>query len=343
MQQEVKRAMGGVEWLLLLILAVIWGGSFFFNKISLHDLRPFTVVFARVALAAVTLNVIIMLKRQPLRAFARYWPAFLMMGAINNFIPFSLLTWGQTRIASGLAAILNATTPLFTVVLAHLLTRDERVTVKKLIGVLCGIAGVVFIIGPQVLHGAGGAVAAEVACLGAALSYALAGIYGRRFKGLPSLVAASGQVTATALMALPVEIIADRPWQLAAPGLATWGSIAALGLLSTAAAYVIYFRILSVAGATNVVLVTFLVPLSALLLGSTFLRERLELRQLVGMACIGLGLAIMDGRPLQFVQARLTSRASAIMPSPVPEPLGDRIAGAAGSDCIASSGGPPAE
>jgi drug/metabolite transporter (DMT)-like permease len=296
--------MGSVEWLLLVMLSVLWGGSFFFSKVALEELPPFTVVLGRVGLAAVALNLIVIASGQRMPRSTRRWGAFLAMGALNNLIPFSLIFWGQTQIASGLASILNATTPLFTVLLAHLLTRDERLTTGKALGVVCGMLGVTVMIGLEALDGLSLHLIGELAVVGAALSYGFASLFGRRFRGQPPLVTASGQVTATALMMLPVAAIADQPWSLPAPSPVTWGALAGLALLSTAVAYIIYFRILAVAGATNLVLVTFLIPVSALLLGTTILGERIASRHLLGMALIALGLAIMDGRLFHWSRRR---------------------------------------
>lgn len=299
--------MGPVEWLLLITLSVLWGGSFFFSEVALFELPPFTVVFGRVGFAALALWVVVYATGQRMPRDAKLWLAFLVMGAINNLIPFSLIVWGQTQIASGLASILNATTPLFTVVLAHVLTRDETMTANRLGGVLVGLVGVSVMIGPAVLSGFGGSLIAQFAVLGAAVSYAFAGIFGRRFKGLPPTVVAAGQVTATTVMIAPVAVIADRLWLAPMPGLVTWGSIIGLALLSTAVAYVIYFRILAAAGATNLLLVTFLVPVSAILLGATILGETLTLGQIAGMLLISLGLAAIDGRPLRLLRRRATA------------------------------------
>ncbi len=300
------KVMGPVEWVLLLVLSVLWGGSFFFGKVALAELPPFTVVFVRVFLAAVALNVVVVAAGYRMPTSARTWGAFLLMGLLNNLIPFSLIFWGQTRIASGLAAIMNSTTPLFTVVLAHLLTKDERLTANRLAGVLLGIGGVAVMIGPEALSGLGGNVVAQLAVLGAALSYAFAGLYGRRFKAVPPLVTASGQVTATTVMMLPVVCLADQPWTLPTPGAWTLAALVGLALLSTALAYVIYFRILAVAGATNLLLVTFLIPVSALALGMTVLGERFGPRHFGGMALIATGLAAIDGRPWRLTKRLLT-------------------------------------
>ena len=316
MTPSSQHVMRPVEWLLLVTLSVLWGGSFFFAEVALAELPPLTVVLARVGLAAFALLLIVLASGQRLPRSPRLWGAFLVMGALNNLIPFSLIVWGQTQIASGFASILNATTPLFTVVLAHLLTRDERLTPGRLAGVLAGLAGVAVMIGPQALAGPDRPVLAQVAVLGAALSYALAGIFGRRFRDTPPLVTALGQVSGSALMTLPLALLVDRPWALPLPGLATMGALIGIALLSTALAYVIYFRILAAAGATNLLLVTFLIPVSALLLGTLVLGEHLTAGQLAGMALIGLGLAAIDGRPRAWVASRRRRRTDALQLRP---------------------------
>ncbi len=307
------------EWALLITLSLLWGGSFFFAEVALEALPPLSVVFARVAIGALALLVLVHAAGLRLPRELRLWRAFFVMGALNNLIPFSLIVWGQTAITGGLAAMLNATTPLFTVVLAHLLTRDERMTLAKLAGVAAGFLGVAIMIGPEVLGGLGIgglgigglgigglaiAVLAQLAVLAAALSYAFAGIYGRRFRATPPLITATGQVTASTVMLCPLALMVDRPWTLALPEPAvTWavlGALLGLGLLSTAAAYVIYFRILASAGATNLLLVTFLIPVSAILLGVMVLSEQLTAAQLAGMGLIALGLAAIDGRVLRW-------------------------------------------
>ena len=285
-------------WLWLLSLSVLWGGSFFFAKVAVGELGPFTVVFARVALAALALALVV-----PLRRHAP-WPAYFAMGFLNNALPFSLIFWGQTEIGSGLASILNATTPLFTLVVAHVLTADEKIDRTKVAALLVGLLGVVVLIGPSALVGSS-TLWGQAACLAAALSYAFAGIYGRRFRrlGIAPTEAAAGQVTASAVLILPIMLVIDRPWMLPAPSLTVWLALGALALLSTALAYVLYFRILAAAGATNLLLVTFLIPVPAILLGAMVLGERLEPRHYAGMALIGLGLAVIDGRIAGLLRA----------------------------------------
>ncbi len=291
--------MGCREWVMLLALAALWGGSFFFFKVLVAELPPFTVVLGRVGLAAVMLNLWLGLRRDFMPASPRLWADFIVMGVLNNVIPFSLIVFGETRISSGLASILNATTPMFTVLVAHVLTANERLTRGKFAGAMAGFAGVAVLVGPGVLTGIGReGMIGEVACLGAAVIYAFAGIYGRRFKGIPAIKVATGQVTGSTLVLIPVVALADRPWTLPAPDAATWGALIGIALLCTVLAYILYFRILAAAGATSLLLVTFLIPVSAIMLGSVVLGEALRARELAGMVLIGVGLAFIDGRLL---------------------------------------------
>jgi drug/metabolite transporter (DMT)-like permease len=301
-------SMGPFEWLLLVTLSVLWGGSFFFSKVALYELPPFTVVLARVGLAAVVLNLVVIASGHRMPFSMKIWGLFFVMGVINNLIPFSLIFWGQTQISSSLASILNATTPIWTVVLAHFLTADEKLTTCRLLGAILGFGGVVVMIGPDALAGLRTNVLAQTAVIGAAVSYAFAGIFGKRFKGLPPYVIAAGQITSTTLAMIPIVLWFDHPWLLALPGLKTWGALLGLALLSTSVAYVIYFRLLAKAGATNLLLVTFLIPVSALFLGMTILSEKLDLRHFVGMLLIGLGLSALDARPWTFIIERMRLR-----------------------------------
>ncbi|MDP6603335.1 MAG: DMT family transporter [Rhodospirillales bacterium] len=299
--------MGAAEWGLLVVLSILWGGSFFFVEVALEALPPFTVVAARLGLAALALNAAFWIIGRGYPRDPAPWFAFFVMGLVNNVVPFCLIVWGQSRIEGGLASVLNATTPLFTVVIAHLLTRDERMTPGRVAGVALGIAGVVVVVGPDALQGAGANVAAQLAVLGAAISYALAGVFGLRFArlGVAPLEAATGQVTAGALMLIPFALFVDRAWGLPVPGADVWAALLGLGLLSTALGYLIYFRILARAGATNLLLVTFLVPVSAIALGTAILGERLAVHQLAGAAVIVVGLAAIDGRAAAVIRGWL--------------------------------------
>jgi drug/metabolite transporter (DMT)-like permease len=294
---EITPVMGAREWTMLFVLSVLWGGSFFFFKVLVAEFPPFTVVLGRVGLAALALNILLLLKRDLMPRDPRLWGAFLIMGLLNNVIPFSLIVFGETRISSGLASILNATTPIFTVLAAHVLTSSEKLSWAKGFGVFFGFAGVAVLIGPGVLIGLEkDNLLGEAACLLAALVYALAGIYGRRFKGIPPLKVATGQITASTLVLIPLAAFVDRPWTLSAPSANAWMAFLGIALLSTALAYILYFRILAAAGATNLLLVTFLLPISAMALGVFVLGEKATWQGLAGMALIGMGLAAIDGR-----------------------------------------------
>ncbi len=308
---SINRTMGAREWAMLLTLSVLWGGSFFFASVALEELPPLSIVFLRVGIAAIILNILVRMLGARMPGDRRVWQVFFGMGLINNVVPFCLIVWGQTQIASGLAAILNATTPFFTVILAHFMTSDEKMSGNRMFGILAGLAGVVVIIGPEVLAGLGSNALAQFAILAAAISYAIAGVYGRRFKsmGVTPMQTATGQSSASAVMLVPIALFVDRPWTFAMPGMNTWLAIFGIAALSTALGYILYFRILATAGATNLLLVTFLVPVSAILLGSLFLAEVLEPKHFAGMVLIGLGLVLIDGRV--FARLRTTAGSGA--------------------------------
>ncbi len=298
MSPTIGNTMNPKVWVMLLTLSVLWGSSFFFVGLVVSALPPLTIVLVRVGVAAVTLWIIIAVLRIPCPRSMKAWLALFGMGMLNNVIPFSLIVWGQTQIPSGLASIFNATTPLFTVVIAGLLLSDERLTSAKLIGALVGLIGTAYMIGPSALSDLGGDAPAQLAIIGSSISYGFASVFGRRFKsmGLPPITTAAGQVTASTVILVPFVLLIDHPFQLPMPGLEIWASLLALAVFSTALAYILYFKILSVAGATNLTLVTFLIPISAILLGYVVLGERLELSHYIGMAIIGLSLSIIDGR-----------------------------------------------
>jgi drug/metabolite transporter (DMT)-like permease len=292
--QTASPRMGAIDWLLLLTLSVLWGGSFLFAKIALAEVPPLTLVLLRVVIAAAALHLLVRAAGLSMAVGWPLWAACFGMALLNNVIPFSLIFWGQQWIGAGLAAILNATTPLFTVLVAHVLAADEKVSGAGLAGVMIGLAGVVLMIGPDALGGFSASLAGQIACIGAAMSYAFAGVFGCRFRGLPPMVSACGQVSASSVMMLPVTLVLDKALALPLPS--ARAILAILALVSTALAYIIFFRILKSAGATNLALVTFLIRVSAIVLGVVVLGEALLLRHLIGMAAIGVGLACIDGR-----------------------------------------------
>jgi drug/metabolite transporter (DMT)-like permease len=286
------------DWAQLFLLSLLWGGSFFFAAVAVREVPPLTVVALRTGIAALTLIVILKIRGEVLPFAKGAVAAFVVMGLLNNLLPFSLLFWAQTMIPSGLASILNATTPIFSIIVAHFLLADERMAANKAIGILFGFLGVIVLLGGDVLNGASIASLGMLACLGAALSYGFAGVYGRRFKAmdLSAPQVAFGQLVATTLMMVPIVSAVDRPWALPVPSLSVVASVLALAIVSTALAYVIFFRILASAGAVNVALVTLLVPVSAILLGTLILGEQLALKHFAGMGLIGIGLIAIDGR-----------------------------------------------
>ena len=296
--QGAGQAMSREDWAILLFLSVLWGGSFFFIEIALETVRPFTLVLIRVALAAAMLWAFLWWRGQRLPLPAGAASAYLVLALLNNVIPFVMFAWAQEEINGGLASILNATTPIWGVLVAHLFTADEKATPNKVIGVLLGFAGVAVLIGTDFLGEIGRGLVAQLACLAATLCYALAGVWGRRFQrmGIAPTAVATGQLTAAAFVMLPLVLLFEPPWLAAAPSANAWLALTALALFCTSLAYILYFRLLASAGATNSLLVTFLIPVTAILLGALFLGERLEWRSFAGMGLIAAGLAAIDGR-----------------------------------------------
>lgn len=287
--------MGPKQWALLFILSILWGGSFIFNEFAIADLPPLTVSLGRVGTASIMLIAILYSSGQRLPTAPRVWGAFLIMGVLNNVIPFSLIAWGQIYIDSGLAAILNSTTPLFGIILGYFFTDTERISANRLVGIGLGMAGVVVLIGPGVLAGFSLANLGQVAVLGASLSYAVAAIFGHRFSHMPPLVTATGMLISSTLTLIPIVFLIDQPWQMSASLSAIW-AILGLALLSTVFAYQIYFTLLASAGSTNLLLVTLLIPVSAIILASLFRGEAVSRLTLIGMLLISAGLVAIDGR-----------------------------------------------
>ena len=302
-------------WLLLIALGLLWGGSFFFAGVAIKHLPPITLALARFVLAAAALHVFVAGRFGIYQVLRRRWRAFLVLGLLNNAIPHALIFTGQTEIGAGLASILNATTPIWTVVIAHLLTTDEKLTGRKIAGTITGLVGVVILFAPQLGASAKAPLWAMALPILAAISYGFAGIWGRKFRDVAAPVTAAGQMTASTLIMLPVALIHDQPWALAVPPVHVMAAVLAMALLSTALAYIIYFRLIATAGATNTSLVTLLVPPSAILLSFLFLGERLGVEDWAGMVLIGFGLAILDGR----LAARIMKSPPATKHAPKPD------------------------
>ncbi len=298
-------SMSPSDWLLLLVLSVLWGGSFFFAKIAVPEIPPLTLALGRVGIAALALAIIARAIGMAFPRDRRTWWDFTVMAALNNAVPFTLIFWGQIHISIGLASILNATSPLFGVLVAHFHTRDDRLNAGRAAGLVAGFAGVVLLIGPDLLAEFGSHVLAELACLAASCCYAFGAVYSRRVRALPPIMVATGQLGMATALLLPFVLLFDRPSVvLSASGAAIWAMVS-IALLSSALAYLIYFHLIARSGATNALLVTFLIPVSAILLGMLLLSESLQFHQVAGMIAIFVGLAAIDGRPARFVARNL--------------------------------------
>lgn len=286
------------DWGQLILLGAIWGGSFFFARVAVAEMHPLVLVLFRVAIAAAALQVYLALRGPTFRLALPHTGLFFLLALTNNVIPFSLIFAGQTELGAGIAAILNATTPFWTLIVANAMTADEKLSWNKLAGIGLGIAGTAIMVGPGVLAGLGGPVWPKFALIGASLSYAFALMVARRLKSVPPPVLATGQLTASTVIMVPAILLTTGPAGLFSASVPVWAAVLGLALLSTAFAYILYFNLVASAGATNASLVTLIVPVSAILLGIAFLGERIEMFELLGMVLIALGLVTIDGRLL---------------------------------------------
>ena len=292
---------------MLLLLAAVWGGSFFFGEVALREVPPLTLTLHRVIWAVPILVLIVLFKGVSVPRSPRIWGAYLVMGALNNAIPFSLIFWGQTQIESGLVSILNGTTAMFAAVVAGLLLPDEPLTAKKVIGAGLGIAGVAFIMGPSALTNFNLGNLAQLAILGATLSYAFAGVWGKTaLAGQLPLMNALGMLIGSTVLMIPIVLVFDGLPNLAL-SLGVWGALIGMAVLSTALAYFLYFAILVRAGAANLLLVTLLIPPVAIGLGAVFLDERIGIEAWIGFVIIGLGFAVTDGRLFSFLFQKVSN------------------------------------
>lgn len=284
------------DWLLLVLLSILWGGTFLFVAIALPEVPPLTLVLARCVIAALVLLALLAVLGFRLPQSIAGWRSFAIMAILNNIIPFSLIFWAQTHVPAGLASVLNATTPLMTLVVARAVA-GEAMAPHRLLGVLVGICGVGVLVGPEALGTATAAsLTGMLAILGATLSYGFSGLWGRRLSAYPAPVSAASQMLCSSIMLLPIAASLDRFWSLPVPSLKVLAAIAALGILSTALAYVLFFRIMQTSGSLNVMLVTLLIPVTGVGLGYLVLGETLTLRQGFGAVVIGLSLLVIDGR-----------------------------------------------
>lgn len=283
------------DWSLLALLSILWGGSFFFNGAALRELPPLTLVFLRVALGTAVLLPLLRMQGIGFPRSVAGWMPFVAIGLLNNVIPFSLIAIGQTFIPSGLASILNATTPLFTVVVMAV-AGEETLQMRRVAGVAVGLAGVIILRGWGFETRAGQGLGILL-CLGGALSYGFAALAARRLlKDAAPLGAATFQLMASTVMMAVVAGTVEQPWRLPMPTLTTWLAVLGLAALSTALAYIVFFQIVRRSGASNVMLVTLLIPVTAILLGWLVLDEPISMREIAGAIVIGSALLVIDGR-----------------------------------------------
>ncbi|MGE3245122.1 MAG: DMT family transporter [Beijerinckiaceae bacterium] len=303
----VHRPLSLAEWAMLLCVAGFWGGSYFFTGIAIKELPVFSIVMARYAVSAPILLTLIWWLGQRFPWDGAVIRAGLFLAVFNQLVPFSLISWGQSHIPSAVASILNAAGPIVTLVLAHFLTHDEKMTTRRFAGIVIGFAGMAIMIGASALQAMNVDIAAQCVCVLATVSYGYANIVARRFtrSGVRPTELVAAQAVIAGILLLPVLLIVDRPWTLPVPSAGTWAALLGLGLLSSTLGHLIFFKLLTTAGSTNISLVSYFMPVSAILLGVAFLGEHLETRHVLGIATIVFGLAIMDGRLMSLMRRLL--------------------------------------
>jgi drug/metabolite transporter (DMT)-like permease len=300
--------MTGADWAVLALLSLLWGGSFLLIEIGLTGFPPVTLVALRMALAVPLMIAYLRWAGDAMPRDAASWLHLSALGFINIALPMALFFWAQTRIESGLASILNATVPLWGVLIAHVLTHDERATWPKIAGVLLGFCGIVVMVGVTALTGLSDGLVAQLACLFATFCFALAPVYSRQrpFAHMSGAVIATGQTITSAVMLLAAAALLERPWAGAVPGANAIGAVLALAFVSTSFAYILFFRLIARAGASNAMLIALIMPVVAVALGASVLGEALTSNQIIGAGLIALGLVAIDGRLFDRLARRRT-------------------------------------
>lgn len=304
--QTAQKTMSTTAWLILLSLGALWGISFVFSKIAVTEIEPITLVFIRVFLAAIVLHAVCLVRGVRMPTTLKAWFDYGVMGFFNSGLAFALIFWAQQFIDASLSAILIAAAPFCTVLLAGLFLADERFSAPKMFGIIIGFAGVILVIGPRYLLGLGENFIAEMAVLLAAVSYGISSVWGRRFAGEHPLATAAGQLTASAALMLPLAFLFESPLQMTMPSPLVIGSVIALATLSTALAYILFFRVLKMAGATNTTMVGMLIPVFTILFAVPILGETISVLKIMGMIVIALGMLVLDGRPVKALRKRFS-------------------------------------
>ncbi len=324
-----------VDWLVFLLLGFFWGSSYLFIKIGVETLPPFTLIAGRLGIGTLVLGGVLLAAREPLPREPRTWAKLAVLAVINIVLPFSLITWGEQSIDSALASILNATVPLFTIVLAALALQDEPITINRLVGLAVGFGGILVLTSPNLVGGArGSSLAGELALVGSSFAYACGSVYARRnVRGLRPMVPAFAQVSIAFVITSIVALLVDHPFGIAIRPDAAF-SVAWLGLFGSGLAYLAFFRLLRDWGSTRTSLVAYLLPVVGILLGFLVLGEAIDARILGGTALVIGGVALVNSR---YGSRRLFGRAA---PQPVAPVSGGVAAGGAAGVAAGGSSGP---
>ncbi|WP_170432954.1 DMT family transporter [Ruegeria arenilitoris] len=289
-----QKSLSALAWFELILLGLIWGASFLAIRVALDTIPVMTAVFHRVFWAALALWAVVLLRRETIPRDPRIWGAFLVMGLLNNVLPFSLMAWGQLYVDTGLTSILNAATAIFGVLVAAAFFPDEQLTKRRAVGVALGFGGVSTAIGLHNFLGFSLQSAAQLAILAGTVSYALAAVWARlRLSGLAPQVAAAGMLSGSTIVMLPVMLVVDGVPSFDLP-MTTWLAVAYYALVATAGAYLLYYRVLAAAGSGNLLLVTLIIPPVAILLGAYVRHETLAPNAFIGFAILALGLLILS-------------------------------------------------
>ena len=287
-------------WGLLMALSAMWGASFLFIEMALLSMGPITLVFFRVLIGAATLGLVLIVTKRAVPTHLSFWRDSFVMGFLNNAIPFTFIAYGQVSITGGMASIINANTAFFGVIAAAIFLANERLTKARISGVLIGVSGVVIVMGPAELLSLDLTSLGQLAVIIATLSYALASVWGRlHLQGYDSIVTAFAMTFCASIMLAIVMLLTDGMPSFA---LTTqlWVVAIGLGVIGTALAYMVYFKLLAIAGASNLMLVTIIVPIFAVSLDAAILSQWVSISDILGFIVIALGLAVMDGRLLRL-------------------------------------------
>ncbi len=283
-------------WFVLILLGAIWGASYMFIKVGGAEIPPFTFVEVRTLIAAVALFAVLVLRKESIPRTRRPWLTLIAMGIFNGVIPYTAITWGETHISSGLASILTAAMPLFTVLYAHFWTEDERLTIPKVLGITLGFIGVVVLFVPELRQGIQIEFWGQFAVVIAAASYGLATLIAHKYLGgVSHVMASTGQLATAALFMLPLSLAFDNPFALR-PSFPAIGSLLILALLGTSFAYVLYYWLIEHTGATRTALVTYLIPITGVMWGALLLGERIEWEVILGLVLIIAGVGLVNRR-----------------------------------------------